>query len=206
LVLAACGAYEGSSDDPPEPSPAVTDTRDGGAADAGASSDASRPPAAAKVVFVTKATLRSGLGTLRERATTECTSDARAAGLPGATWLPWLSNGLDDAIDQLVEEGPWLVPRGDVVFADRAAVYSATLRHAVDQHADGALVAPGAKVWTGTRKDGRASAEAPTCFAWTNDQPGVGGLVGDTSRTDARWTDDSTAPCNASRQVICFQL
>jgi len=68
------------------------------------------PSPAVKRIFVTKATYNGNMGGLTG-ADNLCNSSAAAAGL-GGTWKAWLSDASSDAINRIIDVGPWYLIDG----------------------------------------------------------------------------------------------
>jgi len=164
--------------------------------------DAAETGGEARRVFVTSVARTARYGGLTA-ADTICRDLATVGnvGKPGATWIAWLSNkNGPHAVDRLTSDGPWQLPGGEVVAANKAALVAGPLQHAIDHDEKGVAVAPG-RVWTGTGADGRYSTN--DCDQWTNGNDGRYGL---TNATDATWTTSGVDDCDDARHLYCFEL
>jgi hypothetical protein len=140
-----------------------------------------------------------------------CAAHAADAGLRGQ-WVAWLSarsydggvpiEGGVSAIDRLPDSGVWFLVTGN-----RVASWAELLATATDPlDAPIATTEKGEQlnqsVWTGTERDGSAS--AADCNAWTD--PGAQGRIGNAAATNPSWI--SSPPdinCNQARHLYCFQ-
>lgn len=119
----------------------------------------------------------------------------------GARWAAWLS--VEDgphAVDRVTSAGPWLLPTGELVAADKASLVSGTLAHAIDRDENGQLVS-NANVWTGSGTNGKYSEK--DCDRWTT---GTNGRLGNTSATNASWTRATDERCTGAQRLYCFEL
>lgn len=176
--------------------PIVTPARDAGApTDAG--SDAPALRATGLQVFVTSTTTTGNIGGL---ATADLLCQSRGFAL-GVRWAAWLS--VEDgphARDRITSAGPWSLPTGEVVAADKAALLSGQLAHAIDRDEAGNLVS-GENVWTGSGTDGKYGGR--DCDRWTT---GTNGHVGNTSAVNGAWTKETDQRCTNARRLYCFEL
>jgi hypothetical protein len=138
---------------------------------------------------------------------TACTSSAAAAGLPGhfAAWLSFTNRA---AKDRLVEYGPWVTTRGQVVAIDKTDLTKGTIRAAISYDERGAPFPVGRSrdlVWTGTDQNGLTMSTA--CADWTGGDGSLNGTVGNVTHIGASWTADTsvTASCLSNFHVYCFE-
>lgn len=188
---------------------------DGGNVDQGASK---------KRVFVTSQHYDGNLGG-SAGGDAKCNAVAQAAisaGLlkgAGTTWVAWLSDSTSNAIDRLVDVGPWyLVDEQTKVFNNKAhvALQPAQLLGSgitMDERGNDAI-SQCAVSWTGTMPGGTVS--AADCADWTSNASNVNGTEGVPGATDDNWTDFSgsvycgaipdTEACNyTGHALICFE-
>jgi hypothetical protein len=148
-------------------------------------------------VFVTRASFPGSLGGL-VGADAQCASFAAAAGMAG-NWKAWLSDSTTDALERIVDVGPWLDVQGARVFRDKAQLMGFP---DVNLHVDETGGEANGAYWTGTLLGGGKSSN--DCEDWTNGAPAEG-TMGATSSAD-RWTDmGSLYPCGESLRLLCFQ-
>lgn len=148
-------------------------------------------------VFVTSQTLTGNMGGL---AGGDAMCQLLGARL-GARWAAWLS--VEDgphAVDRVTSAGPWMLPTGELVAADKASLLSGTLAHAIDRDENGQLVS-NQNVWTGSGTNGKYSEK--DCDRWTT---GTNGRLGNTSATGSQWTRATDERCTNARRLYCFEL
>jgi hypothetical protein len=176
---------------PPPPTPTLTPT-------------VTHTPTPHKVIFVTStAYTATDIGSLAN-ADSLCTSQALAAGR-GGTWRAWLSDATTNAIDRIVDVGPWYsVDQANLVFANRAAMAvgpSSTVQ--LDQYGNFIYDMP-LLVWTGTLNAGTVS--TTHCSSWTAGS-GSTGTVGNASWAVAsQWSYYvNYADCGAAYRMYCIE-
>lgn len=167
------------------------------------SDDAAPPQGERKRVFLTGAFL----GTLYDPTgglvggDRKCDQAAQQSGLEGS-WRVWLSAGGVDAIDRLVDVGPWyLVDRQTLVFADRAQLTTGPSAPITMTHSGETI--PSSPVWTGTAADGTGVPD--DCSDWTADQAQLRGLVGTSGSTGVAWTASASETCGLYAYLYCFE-
>jgi hypothetical protein len=151
-------------------------------------------------VFVTSTMHNGNFGTLAN-ADAFCAARATAAGLPG-TYVAWLSTSTVDAVTRLGNARGFVRTDG-APFADTLSdIVSNEIWNALHFDENGQDV--GSDVaWTGTRRDGTATAE--TCNDWTSTDGS--GRVGFTQGGPAVWTEPpSSLDCTTSQRVYCFGI
>jgi hypothetical protein len=138
-----------------------------------------------------------------------CNLAATDAGL-GGTWVAWLSDGSDDALDRLNDVGPWYRVDGAEAFADKAALVGDPLVaiELDETGADTELVPDGGGLanvpWTGTLADGTRSPD--TCSDWSSNASDDHGLAGaNTATTDAKWSEGTAPLCDRPYHLYCFE-
>jgi hypothetical protein len=189
LLIEACGGF-GSNNAQPV---------DAGVAGDGGGEGGARP----KVVFISRKVQTPGGGAkFVTDANALCTEEASLAGLKG-NFVAWLSDSNQDAITKLGGNGPWALPSGQVVFANRQAVFTAQLQRPISEHAD-TNAAPPASVWTGTKADGTSAGS--DCLGWAGMSDIQFGMTGLPARSDAQWTEGDIEGCTGARPFICFEL
>lgn len=158
-------------------------------------------------VFVTSTLKNGNLGGLAGADAT-CNSLASTAGLSG-TFVAWLSSGTATAASRLGSAQGFVRVDG-LPFANTVADITANkifnpLRineSGVDVTAGIAPSSSALTVWTGTAKDGTASANR--CNDWTDGT--VTGFTGRANGGPASWTGRSDSGCGTTRRVYCFQV
>jgi hypothetical protein len=198
----ACGVLLGLSDDDTAGTPSADASTDGGAvtAEGGSDGNVGEPDAGRQFrVFLTSkeftmAEIDANLDGL-------CDSQLPPA-LAGRRFVPWLSTSTRSARDAIKGEGPWRTLLGDMVAANRAALFGGTLESPINVDEHGVRLLGGKNVWTGTTPAGDRAAN---CSDWKTLNQKV--LVGSNVKVDATWTALSADPtCEAgSTPVYCFE-
>lgn len=175
----------------------------GGANNAADDVDASPNDLTALRVFATGGTWAGDLANDnvdgREAADQWCQMAAADGNLDG-TFVAWISDDNDRAIDHVTGDGPWLLTgTGEEVFADRAQL---TDRPSIpiDRSELGAQLAP-SYVWTGTKNNGEP--DGTPCNHWRErSNSGIAGWTDDTSQ----WSDRADLQCDEQARLYCFEL
>ncbi|MDC0666681.1 DUF4215 domain-containing protein [Nannocystis radixulma] len=159
-----------------------------------------------RVLFVTSAEFQGNLG-LIEDIDLKCQTAAMNAGLAkAATFKAWLSDGAAWPAKRFDTQymGMYVLTDGTNVaengFAD---LTDSELLHAVDRTELKTKVS--STPWTNVKADGTPAGEND-CNAWTNNTPGFLGGFGNSTATDAKWTDEmGTLPCSVSAPLYCIE-
>lgn len=160
-----------------------------------------------KRIFVTNDKFNGGATGINGLAGADniCTTKAFAANLGGSgAWIAWISAGAANAIDRIVEMGPWVlvgeVP-DKVIFANKAALTTGPA--ALINRSELGLTIPlgDLKVWTGTFGTGIDS--AINCSNWS--MTSVSGTAGNAANTSVLWTDDGNFPCTETKRIYCIE-
>jgi len=164
------------------------------------------PPTSRKRVFHL---LNGDLGVIRdangprtglEVADAQCTSAGQSYG--GGHWRAWLSSSTVNAIDRLVDVGPWYrLDQQTELFENRAALARGPLVAIEDPTDAGSGLR--SLFWTGTLIDGTAS--ATNCSDWSAYVGGVTATVGRTDMAGAGWVDSSPLSCSKYLSLLCFE-
>lgn len=156
-----------------------------------------------KVIFVTSSTYTAAeLGSLAN-ADALCTSQAAAAGYT-SNFKAWLSGGGVNAIDRIVDVGPWyLVDQVNVVFANKAAMAGVPANTVqLDQYGSYLFDFP-LIVWTGTSQGGNASGF--DCSNWTAGG-GTSGTIGNAAWVvSTQWTGWQATDCGGAYRMYCIE-
>jgi hypothetical protein len=219
VTSVACGTRYGASEDEPDggaPSSEAGTNVDAptgsDANDANDASDSGAPDAATdarkRLVFVTSTkvlgNMDPSLTNGRAGGDQVCQSEAVAAGLAG-NFVAWLSTTGNAAIDRLPDdETPWALRSGQVVFPRRDHITQGGDPFVpIVEGADGGIVQalPGARIFTGTSKEGLDGLEP--CLGWTaaNSNLTVVGTFG--SKT--KWGWGEVGPCDERNHLLCFE-
>jgi uncharacterized surface protein with fasciclin (FAS1) repeats len=165
-------------------------------------------PSVARVqVFVTSAEYNGNLGNGIVGADAKCSTAADQGNLPGS-WTAWLSADEDgttiNARDR-IPDGEYQLLDGTVVATSLALLTDGSLDHPINIDQYGSLL-DGVPVWTGTSVAG--SLEGETCSndtgSWRSSSDEKGGQVGDSSGSDAGWTNAGTSSCAETSHLYCF--
>ncbi len=148
-------------------------------------------------VFKTNATFTGDLGGLAG-ADAKCANAARIQLRPG-TFKAWLSDASTNALDRIVDVGPWYDFQSRLVFADKAQLaLGPTKQLVVDERG---FTGTQFDVWTGTLIGGtRATAH---CTNWSS-TTSTGQSGGATSETGT-WTESTVEPCSAGKSLYCLE-
>lgn len=128
----------------------------------------------------------------------------------GGAWIAWLSTQTIrplNAIDRIVDLGPWYDLKGNKVFENKETMVTGPL---VPIQIDelGHEVFAGSRIWTGTDSLGSYS---NVCFnnkrrlVWSSQQSTDFGNIGETGRTDIRWTFVGSLPCTEKAHLMCIE-
>ncbi|MBP9142983.1 MAG: hypothetical protein KBF21_06070 [Thermoanaerobaculia bacterium] len=134
-----------------------------------------------------------------------CRNLAAAAHLPApASFVPWLSTSLVDAVDRLTTDGPFRRPDGLIMALDVAELVGPAFpRNSLHQQEDGRYLDGGHdRVWTGSLADG--TGDGYLCDDWTNDVSGHGRSGGANVGRVFEWTDDNNYFCSNQQRLYCF--
>ncbi|MFN7943513.1 MAG: hypothetical protein U0X73_18110 [Thermoanaerobaculia bacterium] len=136
-----------------------------------------------------------------------CQNLAAAAFLPvPASFVPWLSSPLADAVDRLSTDGPFRRVDGYTVASDLAQLTSGAPQNSlhVDEFGHYLTDANQVEVWTGTFADGTREA-SETCDNWLDGTNAFFGLAGRAPiGHDPDWTEQSGYLCLAQARLYCF--
>jgi hypothetical protein len=149
-----------------------------------------------KRVFATRAGFPGNFGGLTA-ADTQCNNFAAAAAV-GGTWKAWLSDSATNALDRIIDVGPWTDMKGARIFRDKTQLMGFP-EAAVTIDETGQRTAR--SYWTGTLLGGTKSTY--TCSDWTSNAINAAGTTG-ASGTDI-WTDGGTSPCSSSYALLCLE-
>lgn len=183
-----------------------------GSADAGGS-DATNSDASSssgdKRVFVTRTTYTGDLGGL-QGADQKCQTAADAFSI-GGTWIAWLSDSSNHALDRIAGNGPWLNLSGETIFTNRAMLMTLPLANISVQ--ENGEAASSSQVWTGTQTGGQQSTSH--CDDWSRSNLLSGGLYGEFETTgDSNTNDGPTdtwtssgflSDCDNQMRLYCFE-
>lgn len=139
---------------------------------------------------------RTGL----EVADADCTTGGQTYG--GGQWRAWLSSSSMNAIDRLVDVGPWYrLDQQTKLFENSAAISLGPLVP-IEELAD-AGVGVNALFWSGTMLDGTAG--TANCSDWTEYVGGVTAIVGRTDTAGAAWVASTLQSCSTYLSLLCFE-
>lgn len=206
VTNASCGALLTASDEPSSPPNAdasTTNEADAATAEGGSGGavDGGDGAVVGPHLRVFLTSRQFTLSEIRETPDTLCTSQLPPS-LAGAKFVPWLSTSARAARDAIKGEGPWRLVTGEMVAANRAALFGGTLASAINVDENGVRLGFATNVWTGTKPSGEL---ADNCNDWQTPNQNV--LVGSVVRVDERWTALSNAPTceNTLSAVYCFE-
>lgn len=177
----------------------------GGMGGSGGSSDGGSVPQGPKRVFVTSQEFNGNFGGY-DGAQQLCI-DA-AANLGSTQWHAWLSDHDHNAIDELVDVGPWVLVDGMTqVAANKAQLGSGMLDHPIDMTENMTIEMKAQPVWTGTAPDGNVVSTGVNhhCNSWTAETSANGGWVGSSSDADGSWTQVVQFGCQSTLRLYCFE-
>lgn len=195
LQLGCSSARESSNRADSGPTPDVGQTDGGTTWDAGTTG---------KRIFITSETFDGNLGGLAG-ADSACHAAASSATL-GGSWRAWLSTSTSNAIDRIVDVGPWSDIEGTLVFANKDALMD-TPAAALSYDQDGTFLASD-RIWTGTGFDGTLQDRSGVgpCVDWTTASSKATATVGQVGRADgAAWTNQTTTTCDQRAHLICIE-
>lgn len=139
---------------------------------------------------------RTGL----EVADADCTTAGQMYG--GGQWRAWLSDSSMNAIDRLVDVGPWYrLDQQTKLFDSRAGITQGPLVPIEDPTDAGAGTR--GLFWSGTLLDGTAS--AGNCSDWTSYVGGGTATVGRTDTAGSGWVDPTPLSCSKYLSLLCFE-
>ena len=131
-----------------------------------------------------------------------------SSNLSGGVWRAWISDLNDNAIDNIVSNGPWNTLDGKLVFDSKADIVDAQvdgLFHPIvlDQDLNSR---EGEQVWTGTNPQGTTAevcAEGGESWVPLSANSGTHGYAG---QTDELWTSAGTNACPTGKaRIYCFE-
>jgi hypothetical protein len=135
-----------------------------------------------------------------EVADADCTNAGQAYG--GGQWRAWLSSSSVNAIDRLIDVGPWYrLDQQTKLFQSRAAIAQGPLVPIEDPTDANAGIRR--QFWTGTLLDGTASTS--NCSDWTAYVGGVMATVGRTDTAGEGWVDSMLLSCSKYLSMLCFE-
>lgn len=158
-----------------------------------------------KRVFITRDRFNGNLGGLTG-GDTKCADAATAAGVTG-TWKAWLSSSTVNAIDRLVDVGPWVDMQGTTAFASKSAITTSGPSTALWYDERGMFLSS-ENIWTATNSQGTYQwgvIMAPPCDEWTSTSMQAGARVGQVGRTGDAWTSHSGTTCDQTAHLLCFE-
>ncbi|MCE9580484.1 MAG: hypothetical protein K8W52_45615 [Deltaproteobacteria bacterium] len=160
-------------------------------------------PSSPNVMFVTSTVHTANLGGL-DGADAICSQRAAAAGLHG-TFRAFLSSSTVNAIDRLENAPGWVRPDGKPFARSAADVAAGHILYPPRLDENGATVALGEQVRTGSNGDG--STAGPWCGDWVGDSPN-GTCVGSHPESALRFANDSrgSLTCADQAHLYCFQV
>lgn len=159
---------------------------------------------AGKRVFITQQRFNGDLGGLTG-ADTKCTTAATTAGVNG-TFKAWLSSSTVNAIDRLVEVGPWLDMQGATVFAGKSALTTGPSSSL--WYDERGTFLSSENLWTATNSQGLYQwgvVMAPPCEEWTSASMQGGAHIGQIGRTGSEWTSYAGTTCDQTAHLLCFE-
>jgi hypothetical protein len=207
LTLAACEGGSGTGGvDESSGNEGTGSTGDTGAVDP--TSTGSVPPSERKRVFY----FRNGtLGKIRDSADTrpalavadeDCTVGAEQMGWPGA-WRAWLSSSESDAIDRILDVGPWYrTDQETLLFASKAELTMGP-RAPIDPTLDDPARDDDLLFWTGTDLDGRRTAD--NCTDWTVYNVPAIATVGRADISGPAWVAAEPLQCSNYLALLCIE-
>ncbi len=175
-----------------------------------------------KRVFVSSTKYKGDIGGI-EAATAVCIDLAQHAGL-GGDWMAFLSVPEDEAIERIVDVGPWyLINQTTLVAANKAQLVSSDLTphldHAINMTEQGSVLECNegdlmalyneCGVWTGSFANG-VGHETRHCQEWTvassiGGDSGLG-MVGVAEFPNAGWLNEGAySDCGSERRLYCFE-
>jgi hypothetical protein len=160
---------------------------------------------AGKRVFITRARYNGNLGGLTG-ADTKCGDAATAAGVNG-TFKAWLSSSTVNAIDRIVDVGPWVDMQGTTIFASKSAITASGPATAIWYDERGMFLSS-EDIWTATNSQGTYQwgvIMAPPCDEWTSSSMQAGAQVGQVGRTGGAWTSNSGTTCDQNAHLLCLE-
>lgn len=158
-----------------------------------------------KRVFITSQKYRGDLmgGGGLTGADAGCAAAAQSAQLAG-TFKAWVSTSTVNAIDRILDVGPWYDLAGAEIFANRTGLQTSPLT-AIWLDERGQFLASD-KIWTGTRYGGTFDATDRSCNDWSSAEMAQSAKVGQVGRQDgAAWTAVSGTTCDQPAHLLCFQ-
>ncbi len=194
------GGEDGGSESTSSPDARSDDARgsaNDATLDASVDVDSSKPrPDGGLFVFVTSAQVTGDLKGIAG-ADVVCKVAAAGAGL-GGMWTAWLTSNAGTGSSRLAGAGPWYLVTGELVASSKMQLASfGSLSHAIDRDELGTMRI-GSPVWTG------GMFALQTCTDWTSAAAGAG-TTGSTQFATAEWQQFSTAACNTTHRLYCFE-
>ncbi|HVW69149.1 MAG TPA: hypothetical protein VHB68_09245 [Steroidobacteraceae bacterium] len=135
-----------------------------------------------------------------EVADADCTTAGQMYG--GGQWRAWISSSTVNAIDRIVDVGPWYrLDQQTKLFENRAAITQGPLATIDDPTSANA----GARrlFWTGTQLDGTAT--TLNCTDWTSYVGGGTATVGRTDTVGPGWVEPTPQSCSTYLSLLCFE-
>ena len=159
------------------------------------------------LVFLSSILYQGNLGGL-SGADAKCQSMAKAAALPG-TYRAWLSDTTSSPASRFVRStGPYRLVNGTTIAGEWGGLTDGVLRAPIDVTETGGGIGSTARVWAHTKSNGASYDNALTsCHNWSSTaDSGVGGHIGNATKTDAYWTEWGwNWPCDERYHLFCFQ-
>jgi hypothetical protein len=135
-----------------------------------------------------------------EVADADCTNAGQMYG--GGQWRAWLSSSAVNAIDRIVDVGPWYrLDQQTKLFENRVGIAQGPLAPIEDPTNTNAGVRR--LFWTGTQLDGTAT--SANCTDWTAYVGGVTATVGRTDTTGPGWIEPTLQSCSTYLSLLCFE-
>lgn len=171
-------------------------------------------PPQAKRVFVTSATYNGNLGGL-PNADFKCQIRAEEANL-GGEWKAWLSDSTTSAASRLNHyDGPYKLINGTIIANNWGDLTDGSLQNPIKITELG--TEQGIETWTNTLATSSIPSSSRSCSNWTSsyDDSGsliqirggglAGGVVGNPNSFSQAWSNSTTASCNSSMSLYCFE-
>lgn len=176
-----------------------------GSSDGAAGGDMRDGGPQAKRIFITQKKFRGDLmnGGGVTGADAACTAAAQGAQL-GGTFKAWISTSTQNAIDRIVDVGPWQDLSGATLFADREGLKtSPKVGIRLDERGQ---FLPSDRVWTGTQYGGTFDSLNGACKDWTSGSMSDLAKIGQVGRSDgAAWTAFSATTCDQEGHLLCIE-
>lgn len=149
-----------------------------------------------KRLFVTS-TAYSGYSIISvSNADATCNTCATAAGLEG-TWKAWISGPTVNAIDRIVDVGPWYKIDGSKAFNNKVNLMTTPIVN-INVDENGNTVAGGVFTWTGTKTGGTTGR-----VCWDG---AFGAATYGIANGTTNWTENGVYDCgNANGHLYCIE-